>query len=254
MNEIAPNSMVARCGCVLIEKYVVPVFLWRAGGNEHVGSAVLIASDGVYQAVTAAHVVALQATGIISLAGSPSVRLSQWLLSSSEPDPDLAASDKIDLASVGITPEQASAIMAGGFEFMPLSMMDLGSRALHDEQAFAVGFPLASVTIVADGTSRTRPHVLVSSVISSDRARKHGLSDSHIGVRFEGRLSDVQGRPIKRPDTHCMSGGGIWVGDESRHHLVAVIIEFHATTSVLLGTRLTALVAILGDAIRRQRG
>ncbi len=239
---------------MLIERSVVPVFRQRIGEkSEHVGSGILSVVGGHYWLMTAAHVGRHQSEGILLIAGTPPVAPAGIYFASSELVAEAGRNDSVDLALFQILPDQANAVIAGGFEFLDIEGMDLGSTFRNYGNAIVVGYPDGFVVFDEKGTtSYSTPLVFHGATIPEEKMVRHGLSvHKQLGVFFTKPLVDVDGNPVIRVDPHNMSGGGVWVERQGHRILAGILTEFWSSNSLFHATRLWTLLPIIAAAMKR---
>jgi hypothetical protein len=239
--------------------YVVPFYVPDARGNPQLlGSAVPIQISDQYFLATAAHVLdqndaARMGDDASNLYLPLDLRLealpSVPAFKTSVPPSGRREDDLADVAILALPPSVAKRLAPRRF-LLPRDFAMRDHLEPASDYVFS-GFPAAQNGPVY-GTTRVRSQCLAyfGRWASAADARDPRIAPHlHVLARFDRRrVRDFEGQTISAPDPKGMSGGPVWVPPTSSaqaFRVVGIGIEHRSSTRLLVGTRLTTVVAAI---------
>ncbi len=235
--------------------FVTPVYLVSAGGElEHLGSGVLIRSTESYWLVTAAHVAADWEVGTVLLprASGGFFRLLGYPIATCSLRREDARKDKTDLFCVALNDLEAAALATTGVGFLPLraDTVDLVGETPVDSFGVVWGFPTPSITI-ADSHATIAPAFFYDlHFAKAERLRKAGFDANQNIALVTPRKFARNGVVQHDFRLNGLSGGAILRSDPDGLRLVGIATEFHASRSLLIGSRIGHLFASIAHHLK----
>jgi hypothetical protein len=228
--------------------FVTPVYLVSAEGEfEHLGSAVLIRSTESYWLVTAAHVAADCEVGTVLLprASGGFFRLLGNPIATCSLRREDARKDKTDLFCVALNDLEAAALSTTGVGFLPLhaDTVDLAGETPANSFGVVWGFPTPSITIADRHATIAPAYFFDLPFAGAERMRKAGFDASQNIAIITPRKFARNGEVQHDFRLNGLSGGAILRSDPDGLRLVGIVTEFHASRSLLIGSRIGHLFA-----------
>lgn len=235
---------------------VTPIYLSRSVGQvEHQGSGVLVESTEGHWLFTAAHVLADKVHGRIMLPGSPAFFTPMGnVISSCELLPEVAHKDRVDLSYVALTMGEATQMKKIGAQFLPVTpeTVEPDGVAVFSGVGTITGYPSQAVQIDGHAISVNITNLLRMDFASPDRLRKAQFNSATTIGLIRPRKLWLDGRQLRDFELRGMSGGAIWSDQAGQSRLVGIFTEYHKSRSLLIGTRLTPLLAELARRLRAE--
>jgi hypothetical protein len=233
-----------------LQESVVPLFIYRYGQPDRIGSCVLARLDSEFYAFTAAHVIRDAGSAILF---APSESRGGKL----QPFPPYTAHLKSDL-DVGVL---ALAVRhLGAFQhhvFLASSEIDQEDRPDDQDDLrsfyFVLGYSASRTQVkISRADRRINQQSFRFSTQPVDAAEYHQerMSRSHhILLDFDHKEIRVEGKPASPPKLQGISGGGIFRISRKamRGPLVAIATENRRRSRLIVGTRITHFLTMVRE-------
>ena len=237
-----------------LQESVVPLFIYRAGQPDRVGSCVLVRLDSDFFAFTAAHVVRDAGSALLL---APSEGRGGKLLPLSPCTAHLSFSGRDNDLDVGVLVLPAHQL--GPFRqhvFLASTEIDQDDRP--DDQGlasfyFVLGYSASRTQVKV---SKAKRHIHQQSFHCStypvDVAEylQEGLSQAdHILLDFDHKKIVIGGRRVNPPKLQGVSGGGIFhIPRETKQGpLVAIATQNRRSSRLIVGTRIKHFLAMVRE-------
>lgn len=238
-----------------LQESVVPLFTYRDGQPDRVGSCVLVRLDSQFYAFTAAHVI--RDTGSARLF-APSEGKGGKLQPLPACTPYLKSSGGDNDLDVGVLALPAHRLEAFQHHVF-LAGADIDQDDLPDDHDdlrsfyFVLGYS-ASRTQVKVSKAERRIHqqsfrCSTQPVDASEYVQEKMANSEHILLDFDHKEIHVEGRRASPPKLQGVSGGGIFLVFRKvmRGPLVAIATENRRRSRLIVGTRISHFLALVRE-------
>ena len=246
-----------------LQESVVPLFIYRDGQPDRIGSCVLVRLDSDFFAFTAAHVIRDAASARLF---APSEGRGGRLLPLPPCTAHLKSSAGTNDLDVGVLALAARHL--GAFQhhvFLAGAEIDQEDQPDDEDDVrsfyFVLGYS-ASRTQVKISKAERRIHqqsfrFSTQPVDAAEYLQERMSRSDHILLDFDHKEIRVEGRPASPPKLQGVSGGGIFQISRKamRGPLVAIATENRRRSRLILGTRIKHFLAMVRELkTRAQRG
>jgi hypothetical protein len=238
-----------------LQESVVPLFIYRDGQPDRIGSCVLVRLDSEFYAFTAAH--AIRDAGSATLfapSGGRGGKLQPLPPCTSHLESSGGAND-LDVGVLALAARRLGAFQHHVF----LSDADIDQHDLPDDQDdlrsfyFVLGYS-ASRTQVKVSKAERRIHqqsfrFSTQPVDAAEYLQERMSKSDHILLDFDHKEIRVEGRLASPPKLQGVSGGGIFQISRKamRGPLVAIATENRRRSRLILGTRIKHFLTIVRE-------
>lgn len=234
-------------------RFVFPILTGDEACPEILGTSVYCAVDRFRYLITAAHVLDQCPNQCIEFpAGVCPSLTSGEVVSSSLPESGNRNDDKVDVAVVRLTTQQAAAIETIGAQPVNIETHGVDDEATDADEYVFTGYPSsrnrinrARLLIDPDTVS-----VVGRSATTAELASLGCAPPFHVAALYDRQNSVRNGVRGIGPEAWGMSGGAVWKHDRITGEciLVGVGTDWNVDRRFLIGTRIGAAVALMRAA------
>lgn len=236
-----------------LQESVVPLFIYRAGQPDRVGSCVLVRLDSEFYAFTAAHVIRDSGSAKLFAPSEGRGGKLQPLPPSTAHLKSSRGNNDLDAGVLSLPVRRLGAFQHHVF----LSDADIDQDDLPDDQDdlrsfyFVLGYSGSRTQVkVSRAERRIHQQSFRCSTQPIDAAEylQEGMAKSdHILLDFDHKEIHVEGRRASPPKLQGVSGGGIFLifRKVTRGPLVAIATENRRRSRLIVGTRIKHFLAIV---------
>ena len=246
-----------------LQESVVPLFIYRDGQPDRIGSCVLVRLDSESYAFTAAHVIGDASSATLFAPSEGRGGKLQPLPPCTAHLKSSAGTNDLDVGVLALAARHLGAFQHHAF----LGDAEIDQEDQPDDQDdlrsfyFVLGYS-ASRTQVKISKAERRIHqqsfrFSTQPVDAAEYLQERMSRSDHILLDFDHKEIRVEGRPASPPKLQGVSGGGIFQISRKamRGPLVAIATENRRRSRLILGTRIKHFLAMVRELkTRAQRG
>jgi len=246
-----------------LQESVVPLFIYRDGQPDRIGSCVLVRLDSQFYAFTAAHVIGDASSATLFAPSEGRGGKLQPLPPCTAHLKSSAGTNDLDVGVLALAARHLGAFQHHVF----LAGAEIDQEDQPDDEDdvrsfyFVLGYS-ASRTQVKISKAERRIHqqsfrFSTQPVDAAEYLQERMSRSDHILLDFDHKEIRVEGRPASPPKLQGVSGGGIFQISRKamRGPLVAIATENRRRSRLILGTRIKHFLAMVRELkTRAQRG
>ena len=238
---------------------VVQIFgVTPAGLPDPLGTAAVLTVAGKYLLMTAAHVLDPMSESTLygGIDGGSLVEITGQAYFSGAPESGGHENDEIDVAFIDLSPETVLKLTTD--VLLTPDDLDVNDRGRIEDVYVAMGYPYRKTKRVAGANVESKLYKYTTVLRPNLYAAERRDEATHVVLGFHRRSMRFEGRQQTAPDPGGMSGGPVFrldnvgtplISGVPLGRLVALLTDYSARNHVLIGPRVSVLVAYVRKAL-----